>query len=166
MSNYATDIFQNDILNCYIYLQHNEIPTSPLSTAQLPSQHRWKAKRQFCISQGKPQIGKAAKRGLWEPGQENANLGCLFLNICSLLLWYVVAFIVARCRDAFLPSFPPSLCYCSLKCMNVAGRCCVGCACKLQYNITLQRCSVSVCCHKFISYFLSFVKYPPTSLYK
>lgn len=143
MSNYATDISQNYILNCYIYLHHNEIPTPQLSTAQLLSQHQHTGERQEAILHftGLPcenlnwQSSKAEPLGA---GAAKCKLG-LFI---PEHMWLVIVgrggfycSTLQKCLPFFF-FFSPLLCYCSLKCMNVAGWCCVGCACKLQYNIT------------------------------
>lgn len=172
MSNYATDIFQNYILNCYIYLHHNEITTSQFSTAQLliqqqPRQCTGRSSFTFHrVAFLKTSIGKVAKQGRWGDRPGKRKVGLFILEHMQLVIVVRGGFYCSKLRKNPFFSFFPPLCYCSLKCMNVAGQCYIGCSCKLQYSITLQRCSVSICYHKFISYFLSFIKYTPTSLYK
>lgn len=170
MSNYSTDIFQNYILNCYIYLHHNEITTSQFGTAQLLLQqqpHRRKGRSSFTfhrVAFVKTSIGKVAKQGRWGDGAGKCKVGLFILEHMQLVIVVHGGFYCSTLRKT--PFLFSPLCYCSLKCMNVAGQCYIGCACKLQCNITLQRCSVSICYHKFISYFLSFIKHTPSSLYK
>lgn len=157
MSNCAIDIFQNYILNCYIYLHHNDISTSQHCSAPFLAwgkQHSGISQPCLCADTRARQHSRASK----EPGLEDVKL------VCSFLTWLLQALIVAHWRRIF--SFSFLLYCCSWQRMKVAEWCYMGCACKLQYNSTLQRCSISICYHKFISYFLSFIKNAPRSLYK
>lgn len=104
--------------------------------------------------------GQAAQQGL-----QGARAGKCEVGLFVPYLVIASSYCSTLEKNPFF-SFFFLLCCCSWQCMKVAEWCYMGCACKLQYNSTLQRCSISICYHKFISYFLSFIKNTPHSLYK
>lgn len=81
MNNYSTDIFQNYILNCYIYLHHNEITTAHLLLEQQP--RRCQGRSSFTFHRAavaKAAVDKVAKQGRRGDGAGECKVGLFILE--------------------------------------------------------------------------------------